>query len=92
MKTLQPTTQYRKDLKRYKHQPKKLEDLKTLLKLIKNEQPIPTEYLPRPLHGQYKGCIECHIQGDFLLIWFDPKSNIIELVRLGSHSELFGKK
>ena len=92
MKTLQPTTQYRKDLKRYKHQPKKLEDLKTLLKLIKNEQPIPTEYLPHPLHGQYKGCIECHIQGDFLLIWFDPKSNVIELVRLGTHSELFGKQ
>jgi mRNA-degrading endonuclease YafQ of YafQ-DinJ toxin-antitoxin module len=26
------------------------------------------------------------------LIWFDPKSDIIELVRLGSHSELFGKQ
>ena len=92
MKTLQPTTQYRKDLKRYKHQPKKVEDLSALLKLIKNEQPIPSKYLPHQLQGKYKGCIECHIQGDFLLIWFDPKSNIIELVRLGSHSELFGKK
>ena len=92
MKTLQPTTQYRKDLKRYKHQPKKLADLKALLKLIQNEQPIPSEYLPHPLHGKYKGCIERHVQGDFLLIWFDPKSNVIELVRLGSHSELFGKK
>ena len=92
MKTLQPTTQYRKDLKRYKHQPKKLEDLSALLKLIKNEQPIPSKYYPPPLQGQYKGCIECHIQGDFLLIWFDPKSNIIELVRLGSHSQLFGKQ
>lgn len=37
----------------------------------------------------YKGCMECHIQGDFLLIWFDPNTDIIELVRLGSHSELF---
>ena len=92
MKTLQPTTQYRKDLKRYKHQPKKLEDLSALLKLIKNEQPIPSKYYPHPLQGQYKGCIECHIQGDFLLIWFDPKSDIIELVRLGSHSQLFGKQ
>ena len=33
--------------------------------------------------------MECHIEGDFLLIWFDPHFDIINLVRLGSHSELF---
>mgnify|MGYP002727547282 CR=1 FL=1 len=27
----------------------------------------------------------------FDLIWFDKNNNAIELVRLGSHSELFGK-
>lgn len=91
MKELQPTTQYRKDLKRYKNQPQKLAELKAVLKLLKNEKPIPKEYYPHPLHGNYEGCIECHIQGDFLLIWFDSKRNIIELVRLGTHSELFGK-
>ena len=32
-----------------------------------------------------------HIQGDFLLIWIDQDANEIDLVRLGSHSELFGK-
>jgi mRNA-degrading endonuclease YafQ of YafQ-DinJ toxin-antitoxin module len=26
------------------------------------------------------------------LIWIDDQSNIIQLVRLGTHSELFGKK
>ena len=35
--------------------------------------------------------MECHIEGDFLLIWVDEVNNIIELVRLGSHAELFGK-
>ena len=44
---------------------------------------------PHPLSGKYKGCLECHINGDFLLIWYDKNSDIIELVRLGSHSELF---
>lgn len=62
-----------------------------MLKLLKNEQPIPAEYQPHMLHGNYQGCMECHIQGDFLLIWIDPDTNIIELVRLGSHSELFNK-
>ena len=29
-------------------------------------------------------------QGDCLLIWLDEANDIVELVRLGSHSELFG--
>ena len=92
MKRLFPSTQYRKDYKRYRNNPIKVAALKEVLDMLANEQPIPAEYLPHPLHGNYKGCIECHIQVDFLLIWFDPKSDIIELVRLGSHSELFGKQ
>jgi mRNA interferase YafQ len=89
MKKLFPSTQYKKDYKRYKKYPKKIDALKEILKLLQEEKPIPGEYLPHMLHGNYKGCMECHIQGDFLLIWFDPNSDIIELVRLGSHSELF---
>lgn len=89
MKQLQPTTQYRKDLKRYKHRPEKLEALKKILNLLKNEQPIPADYKPHMLKGQYKGCMECHIENDFLLIWYDEINDIIELVRLGTHSELF---
>ena len=39
-----PSTQYRKDLKRYKSNPKKLADLKEVLGILMNEQPIPAEY------------------------------------------------
>jgi len=90
MKLLQPTTQYRKDLKRYKNQPSKLQALAEVLVMLKNERPIPAEYKPHMLHGDYRGCLECHIQGDFLLIWIDDTSDVIQLVRVGSHSELFG--
>ena len=92
MKRLFPSTQYKKDYKRYRNNPQKVAALAEVLDMLSNEHPIPSEYLPHPLHGKYKGCIECHVQGDFLLIRFDPKSNVIELVRLGSYSELFGKK
>ncbi len=90
MKSLKTSTQYRKDLKRYRNKPQKLEALRKVLELLVNEQPIPQEYYPHMLQGEYKGCMECHIQGDFLLIWIDEVNDIIELVRLGSHSELFG--
>ena len=39
-----PSTQYRKDLKRYKGNPKKLDDLKEVLGILMNEQPISAEY------------------------------------------------
>ena len=90
MKNFKTSTQYRKDLKRYRNNPKKLDALKEVLHMLQNEQPIPAEYRPHMLHGNYEGCMECHLQGDFLLVWIDEKENIIELVRLGSHSELFG--
>ena len=91
MKNFKTSTQFKKDLKRYKNNPKKLAELKVVLTLLKNEQPIPAKYLPHMLHGEYKGCMECHIQGDFLLIWIDEERDIIELVRIGTHSELFRK-
>ena len=91
MKKLQPTTQYKKDYKRIRNNAQKVKDLKEILKKLMNEEPIPAEYLPHKLTGNYKGCMECHVQNDFLLIWIDEVNDIIELVRLGSHSELFGK-
>ena len=40
------------------------------------------------LTGNYAGYMECHIEDDFLRSWFDPNTNQIDLIRLGSHSEL----
>ena len=89
MKRIFLSKQYKKDFKRYLHQPRKLAALGEIIDLLTKEQPIPARYKPHMLHGQYRGCMECHVQGDFLLIWVDEVNNIIELVRLGSHSELF---
>lgn len=91
MKELRYTRQYKKDLKRFLNQPRKLESLNRILSLLANEQPIPLENNPHKLTGDYAGYMECHIKGDFLLIWFDPETEVIDLVRLGSHSELYGK-
>ncbi|MDE6417135.1 MAG: type II toxin-antitoxin system YafQ family toxin [Duncaniella sp.] len=91
MKTLKPSTQYKKDLKRIRNNPRKAAELLKVLRLLEREQDIPAEYKPHILTGDYDGCMECHILGDFLLIWIDQETNQIDLVRLGSHSELFGK-
>ena len=91
MKELRYTSRFKKDLKRILNQPKKLQALQKVLDMLKNEIPLPEKYREHTLQGEYAGCVECHIEGDFLLIWFDEKSNTFALFRLGSHSELFKK-
>lgn len=67
-----------------------MEKLHEVLNMLVNEKEIPANFHPHKLTGQYKDCMECHIEGDFLLIWFDEDNGIIEILRLGNHSELFG--
>lgn len=89
MKELRLSKQFRKDFKRYRHNQKAVKNLNEILEILMEGRPIPVEYNPHFLKGQYKGCMECHIGPDYLLIWKDETTDIIYLVRLGSHSELF---
>ena len=89
MKTLRYGTQYKKDFKKYRNQPQKLEKLLEVFRMLENEIKLPAELKAHKLTGQYKDCMECHIEGDFLLIWLDEDSNFIDILRIGSHSELF---
>ncbi|MDE7026059.1 MAG: type II toxin-antitoxin system YafQ family toxin [Paramuribaculum sp.] len=67
-----------------------MEKVAKVLQLLRDEIAIPEVYSPHMLTGNYKGCMECHIEGDFLLIWIDESKDQIGALRLGSHSELFG--
>lgn len=89
MKVLKITPQFKKDLKRYKHKKNVILKLQFILQLLEADQPIPPENRPHQLTGDYKGCMECHIESDSLLIWWDKDTNVIKLLRFGSHSELF---
>ena len=90
MPKLKKSTQYKKDLKRYLHKPSKLLALKAVTEALQATGHVPIEYGPHKLHGVYEGCLECHVEDDFLLIWIDELTGIIKLVRLGTHHELFG--
>ena len=81
---------FKKDLKRYQNRHRQIAALGTVLKHLKREGYVPAEYFPHKLHGIYEGCLECHIESDFLLIWIDENREIIKLLRVGTHHELFG--
>jgi mRNA interferase YafQ len=63
-----------------------------MLLLIANDRPLPAEWKDHTLNGEWEGCRECHIGGDFLLIYkTDDENNParIVFVRTGTHSQLF---
>lgn len=63
-----------------------------MLLLIANEAPLPAEWVDHPLTGPWVGHRECHVGGDFLLIYKldnSEKPEVIVFTRLGTHAELF---
>lgn len=59
-----------------------------MLLLIANDVPLGPEWLDHPLKGGWADHRECHIGGDFLLI-YQASAAAIVFVRTGTHSELF---
>jgi mRNA interferase YafQ len=59
-----------------------------MLLLMSNDAPLGPEWLDHPLKGDWADHRECHIGGDFLLI-YRLADDCINFVRAGTHSELF---
>jgi mRNA interferase YafQ len=60
-----------------------------LLERLITDETLEARYRVHPLRGDYTGHWECHIEPDFLLIWYYAEGNEIVFVRTGSHSDLF---
>ncbi len=89
MKTIIASGRFKKDLKRYRSKPETLKKLYEVVGILERGASLPSHYKPHMLIGEYSGYMECHIENDTLLIWLDGTENLIKLIRLGSHSELF---
>jgi len=60
--------------------------------LVANDAPLPAEWLDHALTGDWRGHRECHIGGDFLLVYRledSAKHGLVVFVRAGTHAELF---
>ncbi len=90
MFTLHTTKQFEKDYKLCIKRGLNLELINaTFIHLEKNGS-LPNKYKPHKLRGNYINHLECHIQPDWLLIWFcDDEKKEIHLIRTGTHSDLF---
>ena len=88
-----PTSQFKKELKLARKRGKDLNILETVIDIIKEGKVLPIKYKEHYLTNNYKGCRECHLEPDWLLIYkIDKKANKLYLLRTGSHSELFNEE
>lgn len=84
------STQFKHDFKIIQKRGYNISLLQEVLKLLEVGTKIPLNLRPHKLSGNYDDCRECHIKPDWLLIWRQNDQNkTIELVRMGTHSDLF---
>jgi len=60
-----------------------------MMLLIANEGPLQPEWRDHELTGDWADHRECHIGGDFLLIYRFTGTTMVVFVRAGTHAELF---
>lgn len=63
-----------------------------MLLIISNEKPLAAEWKDHQLTGDWQGYRECHVGGDFLLIYKlqdSKKSSLVIFARAGTHADLF---
>lgn len=84
------TNQFKKDFKLAKRQGKNTEKLLEVVEKLANGEVLNPKYRDHQLMGNYRGCRECHIEPDWLLIYeiFEDVL-VLMLNRVGSHSDLF---
>ncbi|MDD3307482.1 MAG: type II toxin-antitoxin system YafQ family toxin [Acetobacterium sp.] len=84
------TNQFKKDLKLARKQGKDIDRLYAVIEKLADEEPLAQKYRDHELGGNFKGCRECHVEPDWLLV-YELMNDILVLMlyRVGSHSTLF---
>jgi len=91
MRTIERTSQFKRDYKREskgQHRATLADDFTAVLTALANDQSLVEKYRDHGLTGEWKDYRDCHIRPDLVLIYRKPDADRLQLVRLGSHSEL----
>lgn len=90
MKTLYTENLFRKGVKKVNKRGKDISKLTAIIDCLLNDETLPHNARPHKLSGEWSGLWECHIEGDWLLIYeFDDASVVLHAT--GTHGDLFKK-
>lgn len=91
MRTIEYTTQFKRDYKREakgKHRIILKSLFVKIIDLLARDMPLAAKHRDHALSNNWHDHRDCHIKPDLVLIYRKPDTEILQLVRLGSHSEL----
>ena len=91
MRAIERTGRFKRDYKREskgKHRASLDVDFLAVLEPLMNDQPLKERHRDHALTGDWKDFRDCHIKPDLVLIYRKPDPDTLQLVRIGSHSEL----
>ncbi len=89
MYELIPTTKFRRDVRRLHKRNYDLEKLIAAQDILIETGTLPERFKAHPLRGEYVGCIDAHIEPDWILIYEVLDANTITLRRTVTHAALF---
>jgi mRNA interferase YafQ len=91
MRTIEQSTQFKKDMKREgkgRHAKILSVVLEATLTLLASDEPLPQALRDHALTGKWQAFRDCHLRPDMVLIYRKRDQDILELLRLRSHTEL----
>jgi mRNA interferase YafQ len=84
------TSRFKKEYKLAKKRGRDISLLRTVIDILAKGETLPEKYKDHPLVSNWIGYRECHIQGDWLLIYkYKDNELILSLTATGTHSDLF---
>ena len=92
MLDLRFTNQFKKDYKLAQKRGYDLSEFQEIVDKLRNREPLDPTYKDQPLSNNWKNHRDFHLHPDVVVIYCIKNNNLIlEMVRMGSHSDLFKK-
>jgi mRNA interferase YafQ len=91
MRTIERTGQFKRDYRREakgRHRKTLAGELAHIIEALASDRQLDPRHRDHALTGDWKDHRDCHVRPDLVLIYRKPDEATLQLVRLGSHSQL----
>lgn len=89
---LKKTSKFKASFKLAKKRGLDISLLEKIVEKLRTDQPLEEKHRNHELQGNFKGVWECHIQPDWLLLYYKNKDVLVlTLVDTGTHSDIYKK-
>lgn len=91
MYSIRRTNSFKKAFKKCLKRGLDIKKFEVALEQLSKAGSLPPHYRPHKLSSKYDYAWECHIEGDWLLLWHqDDEKLTLLLVDTGTHADVFG--